>query len=245
MIYHELGHDYYQLAYKDQPFIYQSGAHDGFHEAIGDTVVLSMTPGYLNTIGLVGAQKPSKEAVINQQMKQAADKIAFLALRQADRRVALARVLRTRSSRRTTTRRWWELRTKYQGVAAPVARTEEDFDPGAKYHIPGNTPYTRYFLAYVLQFQFHRSLCQAAGHQGPLHECSIYDNKEAGKRFHEMLAAGQSRPWPETLEKLTGTREMDATAIIDYFAPLMQWLEEKNKGQQCGWGEAAPAPAST
>ena len=244
VIYHELGHNYYQLAYKDQPFLYQSSAHDGFHEAIGDTVVLSMTPGYLHTIGLVGPQKPSKEAVINQQMKQAADKIAFLPFGKLIDEWRW-RVFSGEIKPEDYNKTWWELRTKYQGVAAPVARTEEDFDPGAKYHIPGNTPYTRYFLAYVLQFQFHRSLCEAAGFKGPLHECSIYDNKEAGKRFQEMLAAGQSKPWPETLEKLTGTREMDATAIIDYFAPLMQWLEEKNQGQQCGWGEAAPAPAST
>lgn len=233
-IYHELGHIYYDLSYKDQPFIFQNGAHDGFHEAIGDTVVLSMTPGYLNSIKLVGTVKTSKEAVINQQMKMATDKIAFLPFGKLIDEWRW-RVFSGEVKPENYNKAWWDLREKYQGVAAPVERTEEDFDPGAKYHIPGNTPYTRYFLAFILQFQFHRALCQAAGYEGPLHECSIYGNKEAGRRFAEMLALGQSQPWPEALEKLTGSREMDASAIIDYFEPLMGWMKEQNKGQTCGW----------
>jgi len=246
-IYHELGHNYYQLAYKDQPSLYQGAAHDGFHEAIGDTIVLSMTPGYLANIKLVPPVKPSKEAVINYQMKLAADKISFLPFGKLIDEWRW-RVFDGKIKPEDYNKTWWELRTRYQGIAPPVARSEEDFDPGAKYHIPGNTPYTRYFLSFILQFQFHRALCKAAGYEGPLHECSIFGNEEAGKRFAAMLAAGQSRPWPETLEKLTGTREMDATAIIDYFQPLMDWMKEQNQGQQCGWGEAEaaqPAPAST
>src|SRR5690606_17607763 len=130
---------------------------------------------------------------------------------------------------------WWALRRQYQGVSPPLERSEADFDPGAKYHVPANTPYTRYFLSYILQFQFHKALCEAAGHDGPLHECSIDGNQEAGRRFREMLALGQSQPWQDTLEKLTGTRNMDASAIIEYFAPLRTWLAQQNEGKQCGW----------
>jgi peptidyl-dipeptidase A len=232
--YHELGHVYYYLAYNDQPFLFQDGAHDGFHEAIGDTILLSMTPGYLAKVGLGKPQAASKEAVINEQMKMAADKIAFLPFGKLIDQWRW-KVFSGEVTPENYNKAWWELREKYQGVAAPVARSESDFDPGAKYHIPGNTPYTRYFLSFILQFQFHRALCQAAGFTGPLHECSIFGSEEAGAKFWSMLQAGSSRPWPETLEKLTGTREMDASAIIEYFQPLMGWLEEKNKGQQCGW----------
>jgi len=130
---------------------------------------------------------------------------------------------------------WWDLRRKYQGVEAPVARSEEDFDPGAKFHVADNTPYTRYFLSYILQFQFQKALCDAAGWKGPLYECSIYGSAEAGRRFREMLALGASQPWQDALEKLTGTRQMDASAIIEYFQPLMAWLEEQNRGHSCGW----------
>ena len=130
---------------------------------------------------------------------------------------------------------WWQLRKRYQGVAPPVARTEADFDPGAKYHIPANTPYTRYFLSYILQFQFHRALCQASGFKGPLHECSVFGSQDAGEKFGQMLALGSSQPWPDALEKLTGSRQIDASAIIDYFQPLIGWLKEQNKGQTCGW----------
>jgi peptidyl-dipeptidase A len=233
-VYHELGHVFYYLSYKDQPFLFQSGAHDGFHEAIGDTVNLSMTPAYLAQMGLTGTVKPSQEATINQQMKLALDKLAFLPFGKLIDEWRW-KVFSGEIKPENYNAAWWQLREQYQGVTAPVARSEEDFDPGAKYHIPANTPYTRYFLSYILQFQFHKALCEAAGYKGPLSECSVYGNAEAGKRFREMLALGQSQPWQDTLEKLTGTRQMDAAAITEYFGPLLGWLEEQNKGKTCGW----------
>ena len=233
-VYHELGHVYYYLWYKDQPQLFQDGAHDGFHEAVGDAVNLSVTPGYLHQLGLVRAVKPSPEAVINQQMKMALDKIAFLPFGKLIDEWRWG-VFDGRIKPADYNKAWWELREKYQGLSAPVARSEDDFDPGAKYHIPGNTPYTRYFLSFILQFQLHKALCDAAGFKGPLHECSIAGNQEAGRRYGEMLSLGASQPWPETLEKLTGTRGMDASAILDYFRPLEVWLEDQNKGQSCGW----------
>jgi len=233
-IYHEMGHVYYYLSYNDKPLLFQSGAHDGFHEAIGDTVVLSLTPGYLHKIGLVGEQQVSREALINSQLKLALDKVAFLPFGLLIDRWRWG-VFDGSITPEHYNQAWWDLRAKYQGVAPAVARGENDFDPGAKYHVPGNTPYTRYFLADILQFQFHRALCESAGHSGPLNECSIYGNKEAGKRYWAMLQKGQSQPWPATLKELTGTEQMDATAIIDYFAPLQAWLKEQNRGKSCGW----------
>ncbi len=233
-VYHELGHVFYYLSYKDQPYLFQSGAHDGFHEAIGDTVNLSMTPAYLAQIGLVSPIKPSREATINQQMKLALDKLAFLPFGKLIDEWRW-KVFSGEVEPENYNAAWWELREQYQGVAAPVARSEEDFDPGAKYHIPANTPYTRYFLSFIIQFQFQKALCDAAGFKGPLHECSIFGNKAAGEKFAAMLKLGQSEPWQDTLEKLTGTRSMDASAILEYFAPLQAWLAEQNKGQACGW----------
>ena len=234
VIYHELGHNYYQHAYRKQPPVFRGGAHSGFHEAIGDTVTLSMTPAYLQKVGLISDTEDSHEAVINRQMQQALSTIASLPWTKFVDEWRWD-VFSGKTAPEDYNKAWWELRTRYQGIAAPVPRSEQDFDPGAKFHIPANYSYTRYFLARVLQFQFHRALCDAAGHHGPLHECSIFDNKEAGQKFNAMLAAGQSQPWQSTLEKLTGTREMDATAIIDYFAPLMEWLKTQNEGRSCGW----------
>jgi peptidyl-dipeptidase A len=234
-IYHELGHVYYYLSYLEQPFLFQDGAHDGFHEAIGDTINLSMTEGYLADIGLLpkGA-KSSHEALINRQMKVAAEKIAFLPFGKLVDQWRWG-VFSGEIKPANYNQAWWDLRRKYQGVEAPVARSEEDFDPGAKFHVADNTPYTRYFLSFILQFQFQKALCDAAGWKGPLHECSIYGSAEAGRRFREMLALGASQPWQDALEKLTGTRQMDASAIIEYFQPLMAWLEEQNRGHSCGW----------
>jgi peptidyl-dipeptidase A len=234
-IYHELGHIFYDIAYMAQPVLFQDGAHDGFHEAVGDTINLSMTEGYLANVGLLSkGAKSSREALINRQMKVASEKIAFLPFGKLVDQWRWG-VFSGAIPPEKYNEAWWELRRKYQGMDAPVPRSEADFDPGAKYHVPGNTPYTRYFLSYVLQFQFHRALCEKAGFTGPLHECSIFGNKDAGRAFQEMLALGRSKPWQDALEKLTGTREMDASAIVEYFQPLMQWLAEQNRGRECGW----------
>ncbi|HWN41564.1 MAG TPA: M2 family metallopeptidase [Thermoanaerobaculia bacterium] len=232
-IHHELGHNFYQRAYNQQPFLYQDSANDGFHEAVGDTIALSITPEYLKQLGLI-EQVPDPSKDVGLLMRQALDKVAFLPFGLLVDQWRW-KVFSGEYGPDEYNKGWWELREKYQGVMAPVARSEKDFDAGAKYHVPGNTPYTRYFLAHILQYQLHRGLCQAAGNKGPLHRCSIYGNAEAGKRLRTMLAMGQSRPWPEALKVVTGQEQMDATAIIDYFAPLKTWLDQQNKGQKCGW----------
>jgi len=233
-LHHELGHIYYYLMYKNQPSVFKGGAHDGFHEAIGDTIQLSMTPSYLQKMGLVDEVEVSYEATINKQMKMALEKIAFLPFGKMIDEWRW-KVFSGEIAAEDYNAGWWKLREEYQGIKAPVTRSEADFDPGAKYHIPGNTPYTRYFLSFIMQFQFHKALCDATGFDGPLHECSIYDNKAAGEKLGNMLAMGQSKPWPEAMEALTGQRSMDGSAIIDYFGPLNSWLKVQNKDRSCGW----------
>jgi len=232
-IHHELGHNYYQRAYKDQPVLFRGSANDGFHEAIGDTIALSVTPEYLVKIGLLGAA-PDASRDIGLLMTRALDKVAFLPfgllIDQWRWQVFSGQV-----KPENYNAAWWDLRLKYQGVAPPTPRGEEFFDPGAKYHVPDNTPYTRYFLADILQFQFHRALSKTAGCTSPLHRCSIYESKEAGAKLNAMLTMGQSKPWPEALEALTGSKQMDATAILDYFAPLDKWLDAQLKGAPTGW----------
>ncbi len=234
VIYHELGHNYYQWAYKDQPPLFWDGAHSGFHEAIGDTVTLSMTPEYLAGVGLVDSAAQSDEAVINRQMMMALDKIAFLPFGKLIDEWRW-KVFSGEITPENYNEAWWDLRTRYQGIVPPTARTEADFDPGAKYHIPANVSYTRYFLAHIMQFQFQKALCDIAGHDGPLHSCSIYGSKAAGEKFWAMLQEGASRPWQETMKTLTGTDTMDAGALIEYFEPLAAYLREQNEGLSCGW----------
>jgi peptidyl-dipeptidase A len=233
-IYHEMGHIYYYLAYKDQWPIFQGGANDGFHEAIGDTIRLNITPAYLAEIGLAGKAGSDEKAALNAQMKLALEKVAFLPFGLLIDKWRWG-VFDGSIAPDKYNEAWWQLRRKYQGLSSPVAATPADFDPGAKNHVPTNVPYMRYFLADILQFQFYRSLCAAAGHQSPLYQCSIYGNREAGAKFWKMLHAGASQPWQQTLKELTGKDDMDASAIIDYFAPLDAWLKEQNKGKSCGW----------
>jgi peptidyl-dipeptidase A len=232
-IHHELGHNFYQRAYKNQPYLFENGANDGFHEAIGDTIALAITPEYLKKIGLL-ENIPPAEADIPLLLKQALDKVAFLPfgimIDQWRWKVFSGEIKPADYNKA-----WWDLRLKYQGVAPPAPRSEADFDPGAKYHVPGNVPYTRYFLAFIYQFQFYRALCKEAGYTGPLNRCTFFNSKEAGAKFNKMLEMGQSKPWPDAMEALTGQRQADASAIIDYFAPLKKWLDEQNKGMKVGW----------
>ncbi|MDG1827228.1 MAG: M2 family metallopeptidase [Henriciella sp.] len=232
-VHHELGHNYYQRAYKEQDFLHKNGANDGFHEAIGDFIALSITPEYLKAIGLID-EVPPAEADLGLLMNTALDKIAFLPFAVT---VDSWRwdVLDGTTPVERYNDAWWETRTKYQGIVPPGARPSDAFDPGAKYHIPGNTPYLRYFLSYVMQFQFHKAACEQAGWEGPLHRCSIYDNAEVGANFRAMMELGASKPWPDALEAFTGTRQMDGSAITEYFAPLTAYLKEQNQGQTCGW----------
>jgi peptidyl-dipeptidase A len=233
-IHHELGHDYYFHYYYKLPILYQGGANDGFHEAIGDAIQLSMTPGYLKEKGLLATVVKNDKATINQQMQTALAKIAFLPFGLLVDKWRWD-VFSGEVKADHYNDHWWDLKKQYQGVAPPLARAATDFDPGAKYHVAANVPYMRYFLASVLQFQFHKALCAKAGYQGALYECSIYGNKDAGAAYMKMLSLGASKPWQDALFELTGTREMDASAILEYFAPLQGWLTEQNKGQQCGW----------
>ena len=232
-IHHELGHNYYQRAYQQQSPLHRTSANDGFHEGIGDTIALSITPEYLAEVGLL-RRVPPADRDLGLLLRLALDKVAFLPFGLMVDQWRW-KVFSGEIGPEEYNEGWWDLRTEYQGIRAPVPRSEADFDPGAKYHIPANTSYTRYFLAHILQFQFHRALCEVAGVEGPLHRCSIFGSLEAGARLNTMLAMGASRPWPDALEVVTGQQEMDATAILDYFAPLQAWLDEQNAGRSCGW----------
>ena len=232
-IHHELGHNFYQRAYRDQPPLFRGGANPGFHEAIGDAISLSITPGYLAQIGLIESE-PNDSDDIGLLLGMALDRVAAMPWTYLVDQWRWG-ISSGKTPPEAMNVSWWELREKYQGVGPPEVRGDDFFDPGAKYHVPAMVSYTRYFIARILQFQFYRALCDAAGYAGPLHRCSFFSSKEAGARLNTMLEMGASQPWPDALESLTGTREMDASAINDYFAPLHAWLDEQNASRQCGW----------
>ena len=234
-VHHELGHNFYQRAYRMQPFLFRNGANDGFHEAIGDSIALSITPAYLKQLKLID-EIPPADADIPLQLRTALDKIAFLPFGLLIDKWRW-QVFSGETKPADYNRAWWELREKYQGVAPPVERTEANFDPGAKYHIPGNVPYARYFLARVYQFQFYKAMCDASGYKGPLNRCSFFGSKEAGAKLNTMLEAGQSQPWQQTLNTMTGVDHLDAGPMIEYFQPLYTWLKQQNTANKVkvGW----------
>ncbi|MDA0758714.1 MAG: M2 family metallopeptidase [Proteobacteria bacterium] len=235
-IHHELGHIFYYQAYSQQPSIFQGGANDGFHEAVGDLLTLSITPDYYHKIGMI-----TEAEAINAKL----DPISLLMQQALDGVVSVpwtlmldkwrAGVFSGETSEAELNNSWWELREYYQGIKAPRERDADAFDPGAKYHIPGNTPYTRYYLAKILQYQFHESLCNQIGFEGPLHECSIYNNELAGEQLRAMLSLGQSQEWQVALEALTGTRTLSGKSMLNYYKPLKDWLDLQNASRSCGW----------
>ncbi|PZQ53761.1 MAG: peptidase M2 family protein [Novosphingobium pentaromativorans] len=234
-IHHELGHNYYQRAYNKQPFLYLNGANDGFHEAIGDFIALSITPQYLVQIGLLDKAKvPSADKDIGLLLRQAMDKVAFLPFGLLIDRYRWG-IFDGSIQPADYNKAWTKMRLDYQGITPPTARSDDGFDAGAKFHVPGNTPYTRYFLARILQFQFYQAACKQAGWKGPLHRCSFYGDKKVGANLNKMLEMGMSKPWPEALKAFTGTPQMSAKPMLDYFAPLKKWLDEQNKGETQGW----------
>lgn len=233
VIHHELGHNFYQRAYNQQPFLFRDAANDGFHEAIGDAIALSITPDYLKKLNFITTTPdPSKD--LGLLMDRALAKVAFLPFGLLVDQWRW-KVFNGEVKPDNYNSAWWDLRLKYEGIVPPTPRGEEYFDPGAKYHVPADVPYSRYFIAHVVQFQFHRAMARAAGCTEPLHRCSVYDSKPAGDKLKAMLEMGQSKPWPEALKALTGEDRMDATAMMDYFAPLKKWLDDQNAGAQVGW----------
>ncbi len=232
-VHHELGHNFYQRAYKHQDYFHQGGANGGFHEAIGDTITLSITPDYLKQVGLID-EIPGADGDTGLLMTRALDAVAFLPFGLLMDKWRW-QVFNGELTPKTYNEGWWALREKYQGIKAPNVRDGDAFDPGAKYHIPNNVSYTRYFIARILQYQFHKAACDMAGNEGPLHRCTVYGNKEVGAKFKAMLEMGASKPWPDALEAFTGTRQMDGSAVLEYYAPLKVWLDEQNKDRKCGW----------
>ena len=235
-IHHELGHIFYYQAYNHLPTLFQGGANDGFHEAFGDLLTLSITPDYLTKINFITEEEAlvAKEDSIGLLMKQALDGVVVVpwALMLDKWRSG---VFNGEVDETNLNSSWWKLREYYQGITTSTERSEDYFDPGAKYHIPGNTPYTRYYLARIMQYQFHEALCNEIEFDGLLHECSIYGSEKAGDRIISTMAMGESLPWQDAFENLTGSRKLSGKSILNYYAPLMEWLDEQNINRTCGW----------
>lgn len=236
-VHHEMGHINYFILYKDQPLVLRTGANPGFHEAVGDLIALSVsTPQHLERIGYLQDYQDTEDDNINALFKMALEKIAFipfgLLIDKWRWDVFSGAVPSTEWNKH-----WWDLRKQYQKVKPPTARGEEFFDPGAKYHVPADVPYIRYFVSHILQFQFHRAACTAAGQYDPndptkpLHKCDIQGNAAAGTLIKDGLSLGLSKHWTEALRLMTANRdsEMSGIALNEYFAPLYEYLKKANE----------------
>uniref|UniRef100_A0A182LUT3 Angiotensin-converting enzyme n=1 Tax=Anopheles culicifacies TaxID=139723 RepID=A0A182LUT3_9DIPT len=244
-VHHELGHIQYYLQYQHLPSVYREGANPGFHEAVGDVLSLSVsTPKHLEKIGLLKDFVLDEESKLNQFYQAGLSKLVFLPFAYTLDKYRWE-IFRGDVKPDHYNCKFWEMRSKYSGLEPPVERTESDFDAAAKYHVSADVEYLRYFVSYIVQFQFHRAACEKAGQyvkgdpEKTLNNCDIYQSAEAGNALKQMLAMGSSKPWPDAMEVLTGQRKMSADALIEYFQPLYDWLVKENKalGAFVGWEE--------
>ncbi|UYV73685.1 hypothetical protein LAZ67_11000346 [Cordylochernes scorpioides] len=233
LVHHMMGNIQYFQHYANQPFALQWGANPSFHEAIGEVMELSVvTPTHLHKIGFLDKVENDTDE-INFLMFMALEKIAFLPFSYL---IDLWRWDVFRGSVNKLNDRWWQLRLQYQGLCPPVRRSETDFDPGAKNHVPGDTPQIRHFFSYILQFQLQELLCREAGHVGPLHTCDIYGSHAAGDKLAGLLRLGSSMPWQDALARMTGgSGKLDARPLLNYFAPLRRHIRESLGNSTVGW----------
>lgn len=244
-VHHEMGHIEYFMAYRHQPYIYRDGAQSGFHEAIGDTITLSvLTPEHLKTVGLLESTPNSTEYDLNVLMTTALDKIPFFSF------AIMMDLWRWKTFNGSIkperyNRDWWQMRLDLGGMVPPAElnrNNEAYFDPGAKYHVTNNVPYIRYFMSFFMQFQFYESMCNLTGYSGPLHRCDFYRSEVAGQQLWDMMSNGKSTNWHEQLETMTGSREINSASILRYFKPLHDWLKDYNDKNNLlrGWETNTP-----
>ncbi|ALC39612.1 Ance-3, partial [Drosophila busckii] len=242
-VHHEMAHIQYFLQYRHLPKVFRNGANPAFHQAVGDAIGLSVsTPKHLQTLGLLQRSLDESSYDINYLFTMAIDKVAFLpfALSLDNWRYD---VFSGNANKRVMNCHYWNLREKYSGIKPPVLRSEMDFDLGAKYHIPANIPYIKYFFSTVLQFQIYRRMCLQAGQyvpndpRKPLHKCDIYRQPAAGNILKQLMAKGASQPWQEVLEETLGEGRLDGSALREYFAPLEEWLRQEalRTNEYVGW----------
>ncbi|CRK96558.1 CLUMA_CG009925, isoform A [Clunio marinus] len=241
-VHHELAHIQYFLNYHNNPKVFRDGANPGFHDAIGDAISLSITPKHLQGLGLIQKSIDDTAHEINFLFAMAMDKVVFLPYALALEQWRFD-VFSKKVHKEQFNCHYWLLREKYGGIKPPVLRSELDFDPGAKYHVPANVPYMKYFFSTVFQFQLHRAMCIASKEfdpsnpSKPLHKCSIYRHHEAGHMLKKLMSKGASQPWQHTIQEVMGEGRLDGSAVREYFKPLEEWLRNENLRNQeyLGW----------
>jgi len=233
---HELGHGYYFKAYTrpEVPYLLRLGAAPGFHEGVGELIALasSQVP-YLQSRKILPADfKPDKTAfLLDDALARSVPFIYFacgvMPHWEADIHAPIHLRLRNLA-------RCWKNLSDRQGIEPPSPRGEEFCDAATKTHI-NDTPayYYNYAFATVFKFQLHDYIARKILHQPP-QSCNYADNKEVGTWLNNILKKGGTEDWRKVLKEATG-EDISTRAMMDYFKPLMSWLEEQNKGRQIGW----------
>ncbi len=228
---HELGHIYYYVAYSrpEIPLVLRGGANRAYHEAIGSMIGLaSMQRPFLVGRGLLAANAQADERA--QLLREALNYIVFMPWSAGTMTRFEHELYANNLPADQWNARWWELARRYQGIVPPAPRDEQFADALTKTHINDDpAQYYDYALSFALLFQMHNHIAKNILHQDP-RNTNYYGNTGVGDFLRTLMAPGASRPWRDVLRETTG-QELNANAMMEYFAPLHSWLQEQNRGR--------------
>ena len=229
---HELGHIYYYLSYSnpDVPVLLRGGANRAYHEALGSMMgMAAMQKPFMENLNLI--PKGTKTDEMQTLLKEALNYVVFIPFSTGTMSMFEHDLYANNLPADQFNKRWWELAAQYQGIAPPTTRGEEYCDAATKTHINDDAAqYYDYALSFILLFQVHDHIAKEILHQDP-HATNYYGNKEVGKFIADIMKPGASKDWREVLKEKTGS-ELSAKAMLDYFAPLMDYLKKENQGRK-------------
>jgi peptidyl-dipeptidase A len=233
---HEFGHIYYFMGYTrpEVPALLRTGANPAFHEGFGELTALAsgMAP-YLKSLGILpaGFKVDENAFLLNNALVPGVPFIFWasgvMAHWEAD---VYAKGLPADQ----WNARWWQYVRDFQGVEPPAARGEEWCDAATKTHI-NDTPcyYYSYAIAQVFKYQLNDYIAKKILKQPP-QSCNYANNKEVGDFFRKIMEKGKTEDWRKVIKEATG-EELSTRAMVEFYAPLMTWLQEQNKGRPIGW----------
>lgn len=232
---HELGHIFYQLSYDrpDVPIVLREGASPAFHEAMAETLAApTMQLPYLKQVGVVPAELEFDQ--VQWLLNSALDQIVFIPWAAGVMTSWEHDFYEGDLSADELNKRWWDYVARFQGIAPPEPRGEEYCDPATKTHINDDpAQYYKYAIAFAIKYQLHMYIAKNILHQDP-RNCSYYGNKELGAFLYNLMKVGATRDWRQLIREATG-EDLSAKAMLEYYAPLMKYLQEQNKGRDIGW----------
>jgi peptidyl-dipeptidase A len=229
---HELGHIYYYISYSrpEIPYLLREGANRAYHEALGSLMgFAAMQKPFTDNLGLSSASSSVDEIKI--LLKEALNYAVFIPFSAGVMSEFEHQLYAGNINKDEFNKVWWEAIRKYQGIEAPEQRDEQFCDAATKTHINDDpAQYYDYALSYVILFQLHEHIATNILKQKPT-ATNYFGSKETGVFIESIMKPGATADWRSMLKEKTG-QSLSARPMVNYFAPLIEWLQQENKGRK-------------